>query len=97
MGAVLLLKAAVLPALETAKRERSKESFSRYAKLWGRLWRKAGTWFGADPESSAFLEELYRSTGGRVAMNDDSSRTGLSLAGVGPVERRGMEDAWLQE
>ncbi|TFJ88245.1 hypothetical protein NSK_000595 [Nannochloropsis salina CCMP1776] len=97
VGAVLLLKAAVLPALETAKRERSEESFSRYAKLWGRLWRKAGTWFGADTESSAFLEELYRSTGGRVAMNDDPSRTGLSLAGVGPVERRGMEDAWLQE
>jgi hypothetical protein len=85
----------VLPALEKVKKEKSMESLVGYASMWGRLWRKAGRWFGSDAESVEFLEDLYKQTGGRVETNDDVTRTGISLPGVAKVERKGMEDAWL--
>ena len=67
-----------------------------YASMWGRLWRKAGRWFGSDAESVVFLEDLYRQ-GGRVETKDDVTRTGISLVGVEKVQRGGLEDAWLQK
>jgi len=97
VGALLLFKSVVVPALERVKKEKSREALMGYASMWGRLWRKAGRWFGSDAESVGFLEELYRGTGGRVETNDDVARTGISLMGVGRVERGGMEDAWLQK
>jgi len=97
VGALLLFSSVVLPALERVKKEKSRESLVEYASMWGRLWRKAGRWFGSDTESVEFLDDLYRQTGGRVETNDDVTRTGISLAGVGRVERKGMEEAWLQE
>jgi hypothetical protein len=96
VAALLLFRTLALPALERLKREGSRENLLAYASALGRLWRKAGRWFGEDVESRAFLDELFASTKGRVATNDDPNRTGIATPGVFQVQRGGIEDAWLE-
>ncbi len=96
VAALLLFRTVTLPALERVKKERSKESLLEYASALGRLWRKAGRWFGEDPESRAYLDDLYAAVKGKIATNDDPNRTGITTPGVFQVERRGIEDVWLE-
>lgn len=96
VAGLLLFRTLALPALEKLKRGTTRENLVAYASALGRLWRKAGRWFGEDLESRAFLDELYMSTNGRVATGDDPNATGISTPGVFQVQRRGLEDAWLE-
>ncbi len=97
VGALMLFKSVVLPALESLKRDTSKERFLAYASVLGRIWRKAGRWFGTDPESKEFLDDIYSKARGRVATNDDPGRTGITVPGMLQVQRRGLEDVWLEK
>lgn len=96
VAGLLLFRTLALPALEKLKRDKSRENLVGYASALGRLWRKAGRWFGEDRESRAYLDDLLAATKGRVGTSDDPNRTGITTPGVFQVQRRGIEDAWLE-